>query len=148
MSQEVVHRWFIAVELGAEWPAWMTELVGASARRVVAQSDTESPEGFAERALGVAATTQDVRGVLLLCNERADTVQLEARRRLVGGASRRGWCRVARRLIAAPPRASARLKELLTSLGDGSSRRNGSIEVCFGAPEKKRPSVRPVARVA
>jgi hypothetical protein len=55
MSQEVVHRWFIAVELGAEWPAWMTELVGASARRVVAQFDSESPERFAERALGVCS---------------------------------------------------------------------------------------------
>jgi hypothetical protein len=148
MSQEVVHRWFIAVELGAEWPAWMTELVGASARRVVAQFDSESPERFAERALGVAATTQDVRGVLLLCNERADTAQLEARRRFVGGTSRRAWSRVTRRLIAAPPQARPRLKDLLTSLSGGSSRKTGSVEVCFGPPDAKRPSVRPVARVA
>ena len=75
MSQEVAHRWFIAVELGAEWPAWMTELVGGSARRVVAQCEDELPERFAQRSLGLAATTHDIGGVLVLCNERADIAQ-------------------------------------------------------------------------
>lgn len=85
MSQAAHNPVLIAVELGAEWPRWMSDLVRKSPRRVVSQEEGEEPQGFAERAARVAAALAEGRGLgsaVVLCNERTDGKQDAARRLL------------------------------------------------------------------
>lgn len=73
----------IVVELGAGWPSWLDKEIGASPRRVACQREGETPSAFAARLveeLGDGAP--GVRSAVLLCNERVDAEQTEARRRI------------------------------------------------------------------
>lgn len=146
MSQEVVHRWLVAVEVGASWPEWLAELLARAGRGVVAQHEGEPPADFAARTLGVAAATGGLGAVLLLCNERTDPIQIEARRTLLGGLMRGALTRAGRRLVVGPESASPRVRKALTALGSGRSRRDGSVEVVFDKPRSaSRPTTSRVA---
>lgn len=85
MTPEAQEPVLIAVELGAEWPRWMSDLVRQSPRRVISQEEGEEPLGFADRACRLAETLSDGKGLasaVVLCNERTDETQDAARRRL------------------------------------------------------------------
>ena len=149
MSQEVVHRWLVAVEVGAGWPAWITELMTHTGRSVIAQREGEPPADFAARTLGAAATG-NLGGVLLLCNERTDPLQTEARRSLLAGLMRGALTRSGRRLVVGPEGPSSRVRKALTALGAARSRRDGAVEVVFAKPRlaSREPAARSVASVA
>jgi hypothetical protein len=85
MTPEAQNPVLIAVELGAEWPRWMSDLVRKSPRRVVSQEEGEEPQGFAERTSRIAAALAEGAGLgsaVVLCNERTDSKQDQARRSL------------------------------------------------------------------
>jgi hypothetical protein len=73
----------IVVELGSEWPSWLNQKNGASARKVLCQDEGESPREFTARVVeALADEGLRLRGATLLCNERADTEQADARSEL------------------------------------------------------------------
>lgn len=83
----------IVVELGADWPSWVSETVGNSPRRVLAQVDGEDCRAFGERVARSGKVTGEV--VALLCNQRADGAQMQARRRALEGGDGQAWLVVA-----------------------------------------------------
>jgi hypothetical protein len=119
MSHQALEPVLIAVELGAEWPRWMSELVRKSPRRVVTQDEGEAAASFslrvAEVAHALAGSGARLGSAVVLCNERADPSQDAARRELarqvlpeLGGRGRL--------VLTAPERAGARLQEALKAL--------------------------------
>lgn len=118
MTPEAQNPVLIAVELGAEWPRWMSDLVRKSPRRVVSQEEGEEPLGFAERAARVAEALAGGAGLgsaVVLCNERTDPKQDSARRRLAAsllpGLRGRG-----RLVLTGSPEASESLLKALKAL--------------------------------
>lgn len=109
----------IAVELGAEWPRWMSELVRKSPRRIVAQDEGEASPSFAARVAQVAhalsASGARLGSAVVLCNERADAIQDAARRELARQLSPELAGR-GRLVLTAPERAGERLQEALKAL--------------------------------
>jgi hypothetical protein len=71
----------IVVELGGVWPAWLGQ-PGSNARRVVSEMEGETPAAFATRVAAELPQQPELGSAVLLCNERADAAQLEARRAL------------------------------------------------------------------
>jgi hypothetical protein len=112
----------IVVELGGDWPSWA--LTGASARRVLAQAEGETPAVFADRVTssldglfgkGVKLTT-----VALACNERIDDSADGARRKLAGLALGAMAKHQAGKLyLTASPHCSGRLRHSLSALAQG-----------------------------
>jgi hypothetical protein len=111
----------IVVELGAPWPSLAEVRDPASARRVLAQAEGESPSGFASRlaeqldglfARGVTMTT-----AIVACNERLDESAQRARaevaRTALGAMAKE---RVGKLLLCASDRSSGRLRHVLSSL--------------------------------
>jgi hypothetical protein len=147
----------VVVELGGEWPGLMRADVAS--RRVLSQSEGESPGQFAERVAssldglfgpGVKLTT-----VALACNERVDAAADSARRKLCSlslGAmtGRRG----SRLYLTASARSSGRLHHTLSSLAQdlAAEWRSAGLEVSVEFGEESRSSVNaapaPSARVA
>jgi len=76
----------VVVELGAEWPAWVSELAGF--RRVLTQEEGEGPEAFAarlrhtERSLFPRSVSK--KTLALLCNERTDAAAMTSRVTIAG----------------------------------------------------------------
>jgi hypothetical protein len=106
----------VVVELGAEWPAWVSELSGF--RRVLTQEEGEAPEAFAARARrterslfprGVAKKT-----LALLCNERTDQAAMTSRLAVVSHVLG-GKDGAAQAFLAATPRSSGRLRSALSN---------------------------------
>lgn len=79
----------IVVESGAHWPSWMSDTVGKSPRRVLAQLDGEDCAAFAERVARGGKVPGEL--VALVCNQRADGRQMDARRRALANRSARAW---------------------------------------------------------
>ncbi len=147
----------VVVELGAEWPGLMQG--DASARRVIAQLEGESPAQFTERVAtsldklfgrGVSLST-----VSLACNERLDDAADAARRMLCGVALGAMAPQKAGRLyLTASGRSSGRLHHALSSLAQGLSAEwdSAGLEVSVEFGEEARSSVTaapaPTARVA
>ena len=112
----------IVVELGGDWPSWA--LTDASARRVLAQAEGETPAVFADRVAssldglfgkGIKLTT-----VALACNERIDDSADAARRKLAGlalGAMAKH--QAGKVYLTASPHCSGRLRHSLSSLAQG-----------------------------
>jgi hypothetical protein len=147
MSPSPVVSVLIAVELGADWPSWMSEFVGASPRRVLAQLAPESSAEFFERARATFAASP-TRSLVLLCNERIDSAQMAARRRLLEGVLAKP--RPAKRvLLSASAEAEARLSAALTALVAAVQGADGPPALRFGnqAAPAKRPR-RALRRVA
>jgi hypothetical protein len=153
MSHEVLHGVLIAVELGADWPPWLSELAGEPPRRVMTQAEGEPPQAFAERVVSEAKRERaPFRSAVLLCNERTDLVQHGARRLLARSvpaeldAIARG-----KLVLAASSQASEKLRSALRSLTrDLESKQNPPV-ARFGrsqARRSKQHSKKLIARVA
>lgn len=109
----------VAVELGAEWPEGFVAERSAAVRRVVAQTEGETPEAFAAR-LGrlvdrLFPAGAPLRDAVVACNERTDPGALAARRMiggfLLGRLGPEGTC-----AFAAGERAGGRLRHALSAL--------------------------------
>lgn len=147
----------VVVELGGEWPGLMRSDVAV--RRVLSQSEGETPAQFAERVAssldglfgpGVKLTT-----VALACNERVDSAADSARRKLCGlslGAMARQ--RGSRLYLTASARSSGRLHHALSGVARdlAAEWRTAGVEVSVEFGEQSRSSVTaapaPPARVA
>ena len=140
----------IAVELGAEWPEGLTERAGA-VRRVVAQTEGETPEAFAVRIGSVAGRLfpprVEIRDAVVACNERTDPAASIARR-TIGSALLERMGPRGTLVLAAGPRAGGRLRHSISALAiDLAPEASANVTVHFDA-EQDRPSERAVARVA
>jgi hypothetical protein len=153
MTREAQNAVLIAVELGAEWPRWMSDLVRKSPRRVVSQEEGEEPQGFAERASRVAQVLGAGSGLgsaVVLCNERTDEKQDSARRRLAAsllpGLRGRGKLVLTGSAHASEPLRNA-LKALAREVESGQS---APPVLRFGerTESSRAGSRRPVAKVA
>lgn len=152
MSQAAHNPVLIAVELGAEWPRWMSDLVRKSPRRVVSQEEGEEPQGFAERAARVAAALAEGRALgsaVVLCNERTDGKQDLARRLLAASLlpELRGKGKL---VLTASPLASEPLRDRLTALAREVEAGQNAPVLRFGerAARGRGGPRRPVAKVA
>jgi hypothetical protein len=119
IAQEEPYRVLIAVELGADWPRWMSEQVAGKRRRVAAQAEGESPETFIERVLSIARGCQRHGGLesaVVLCNERTDISQQAARRQLLSTLPRSFRGRNKNLTLAASVTAAERLRGALQTL--------------------------------
>ena len=108
----------IAVELGADWPDGLASERGI-VRRVVAQSEGETPEAFAVRLGGLAgrlfSTGVELTGAVVACNERTDQTATLARRAM-GAMLLERMGPSATLAFAAGPRAGGRLRHALSAL--------------------------------
>ena len=152
MSQAAHNPVLIAVELGAEWPRWMSELVRKSPRRVISQEEGEEPQGFAERAARVAAALAEGGGLgsaVVLCNERTDGKQDAARRRLAASLlpELRGRGKLT---LTGSAQASEPLRDALMTLAREVEGGLNAPVLRFGerAISARSGSRRPVAKVA
>jgi hypothetical protein len=112
----------VVMELGAEWPG-LPE-ADASARRVIAQLEGESPAQFAERVAqgldGLFGRGIKLGRVALACNERVDVAADGARRKLAGlSLGIMAKHQSGRVNLTAPARSSGRLRHSLAALAQG-----------------------------
>lgn len=142
----------VVVELGGEWPgiARSSEAAGAAEpqRRVLSQSEGESPAEFSER---VASSLDSLFGrgiklstVSLACNERLDEAADAARRMLCGVAlGAMAKHKSGRFYLTASARSSGRLHHALSSLAQGLSEEweSAGLEVSVEFGEESRSSV-------
>ena len=135
----------VVVELGAEWPSWMSELAGF--RRVLTQEEGEAPEAFAARARRTERSLfprgVEKKTVALLCNERTDAAAMTSRlavaSHVLEGASGRA-------LFAATAGSSGRLRHALSSaVTELGQVHEGRVAVRF---DSDRDADRPVQNVA
>ena len=148
----------VAVELGGEWPAGF-EAGKVGVRRVLTQEEGEPPIVFAERVSGEVENAVS-RGVTfslaaIACNERADEVAIDARRRLarsllgsmaaskashVGAAAPTNYGTV---YLTASARTSGRLRHALSTLASelGAEWATAGVEtsVRFGDESRSAP---------
>lgn len=115
----------VVVELGAEWPGEATlARAAAGMRRVLSQTEGETPAAFAERVAG-AQEGLFGRGIrletiVLACNERIDDAAEAARRKTLSVAlGSMAKHKSGRAYLAASGRSSGRLRHALSSLSQG-----------------------------
>jgi len=149
----------VAVELGAEWPGTFVSERPDAQRRVVAQSDGETPEAFAVRLAALAGRLfpagSPLRDAVVACNERTDRASSVARRAM-GSALLERLGPSGTFAFAAGPRAGGRLRHALSALAiELAPDASANVTVHFDAErvdderdERDEPSVRTVARVA
>ena len=148
----------VVVELGAEWPALRED---GAIRRVLAQTEGETPAAFADR---VASDLDSLFGrrsiqlstVAVACNERVDEAADGARRKLAGlslGAMAKN--KAGKVYLAASARSGGRLRHSLAALARGLHEewRTAGLEVSVDLGEERRslPEAAPfifTARVA
>jgi hypothetical protein len=110
----------VAVELGGEWPAGF-EAGKVGVRRVLTQEEGEPPLAFAERVVGEVENAVS-RGVTfslaaVACNERADDVAIDARRRLARSLlGSMAGSKTGTVYLTASARTSGRLRHALSTL--------------------------------
>ena len=112
----------VVVELGSEWPSLAT--AEASARRVVAQLEGETPGALAERLAngleGLFGRGVRLQTVVFACNERVDAAAEAARRKVsslaLGNMAKQQSGRV---YLAASSRSGGRLRHALSALAQG-----------------------------
>jgi hypothetical protein len=144
----------VVVEIGAEWPARaLTERPG-SMRRVVAQSEGETPEAFAARLGSLVARLfspgVELRDAVLACNERTDSAASVARR-AIGALVLERLGATGAFVFAAGSRSGGRLRHALTALAiDLAPEAKANVGVHFDAEraDTDASSERAVARVA
>jgi hypothetical protein len=152
MTSEAQEPVLIAVELGAEWPRWMSDLVRQSPRRVVSQEEGEEPLGFAERACRLADALAGGPGLgsaVVLCNERTDQAQDTARRRLAAKLLP-GLGKAGRLVLTSSAHASEPLRKALNTLARDVEGGRTAPVVRFGerTVAKRAAPRRRVAKVA
>jgi hypothetical protein len=115
----------VVVELGGAWPGEATlARAAAGMRRVLSQTEGETPAAFAERVAG-AQEGLFGRGVrletiVLACNERIDDAAEAARRKTLSVAlGNMAKHKSGRAYLAASGRSSGRLRHALSSLSQG-----------------------------
>ena len=144
----------VAVELGAEWPARALTERPDAVRRVIAQSDGETPEAFAARlgALAGRLFSPEValRDAVVACNERTDPAAFVARRAVAALLLERLGPK-GTFVFAAGARAGGRLRHALTMLAiDLAPEASANVTVHFDGErtDADPASERAVARVA
>jgi hypothetical protein len=136
----------VVVELGGEWPSQATLATPVPGRRrVLAQTEGETPATFAER---VASELESLFGrgveletVVVACNERLDEPAASARRKTLSLAlgsmakNKRG-----RAYLAASARSGGRLRHALSALAQGlfDEWRTAGLEVSVDFGEETR----------
>jgi hypothetical protein len=143
----------IAVELGADWPDGL-DIERGVVRRVVAQSEGETPEAFAVRLGGLAgrlfSTGVELTSAVVACNERTDPSATLARRAM-GAMLLERMGPSATLALAAGSRAGGRLRHALSALAiDLAAEAAANVTVQFGV-ERESPetaSIRPRGVVA
>lgn len=111
----------VAVELGSEFPAWISLLARSGEFRVVAEHEGEGSTTFTARVLAAAAELSSgatgLSRAVLVCNERTDehalTVRHDLARRIFDNSAP---ARKPSIVLAASSRASARLRQSLSEL--------------------------------
>jgi hypothetical protein len=82
----------VAVELGATFPAWISNGAHTGEFRVVAEREAETSAAFAERVIsvmkGLFADGTAASGLVIVCNERIDDGALAARKSLIAAPAR------------------------------------------------------------
>src|SRR5262245_23142774 len=137
----------IAVELGADWPDGLTSDRGV-VRRVIAQSEGETPEAFAVRLGGLAgrlfSTGVELTSAVVACNERTDQSATLARRSM-GAMLLERMGPSATLAFAAGSRAGGRLKKALSALAiDLAPQASANVTVHFGVEcEPSEAEIRP-----
>jgi hypothetical protein len=137
----------VVVELGAEWPSWVSDIAGF--RRVLTQEEGEAPEAFAararrtERSLFPRSVAQ--KTLALLCNERTDAAAMTSRvavaAHVLDGRDGSG-----RALFAANASSSGRLRHALSSaVAELGQAHEGRVAVRF---DSDRDAGTPVQNVA
>ncbi len=135
----------VVVELGSEWPVLHAQ---CAVRRVIAQTEGETPAVFADR---VAADLDSLFGrrsiqlstVAIACNERVDEAADGARRKLAGlslGAMAKN--RAGKVYLAASARSGGRLRHSLAALARGLHEewRTAGLEVSVDLGEERQSS--------
>jgi hypothetical protein len=127
----------VAVEIGAEWPARAVAARGEAVRRVVSQSEGETPEAFAARlgalAGGLFASDVALRSAILACNERTDSAAQLARRAF-GALVLERLGPLGTLIYAAGERAGGRLRHGLAALAiDLAPEASANVTVHFDA---------------
>jgi hypothetical protein len=137
----------VVVELGAEWPAWVSELTGF--RRVLTQEEGEAPEAFAARARRIERSlfprAVAKKTLALLCNERTDAAAMTSRAAVVshmlGGRDGAGQA-----FVAANARAGGRLRSALaTAVTELAQSHGGRVAVRFESDRDASVLVQDVA---
>ena len=140
----------VVVELGGEWPS-RAEVAPALAgqvqplRRVLAQTEAETPAAFAERVAssldGLFGRGIQLETVILACNERLDGAAEGARRKALGLAlGSMAKHKAGRAYLAASGRSSGRLRHGLSALAQGlfDEWRTAGLEVSVDFGEEAR----------
>lgn len=135
----------IAVELGAEWPAWVAECRPSAARslvrRVSVQAEDEPPDAFARSAaarLERLSLDHAIGVIVLSCNQRADAAAEQARLSFVTSAAK--LLPHARTVVAADRTSGPRLRASL-ELACAPAGLLGTVR--YGTVIQRRASLRP-----
>jgi hypothetical protein len=136
----------VVVELGGEWPSQAALTTPAPARRrVLAQTEGETPATFAERVTSELESLfgrgVELETVIMACNERLDEPAASARRKTLSLAlgsmakNKRG-----RAYLAASARSGGRLRHALSALAQGlfDEWRTAGLEVSVDFGEETR----------
>lgn len=128
----------IVVELGGEWPSWLADSFGGT-RKVCSEEPEETPAAFAARISEAIRSAEGLQAAVLLCNERADPAQIQARRGTVAALAAALVSGNANKLfIGAPARSGERLRASLGAIADEVGRARSSarrVVVTFGGDD-------------
>jgi hypothetical protein len=142
-KQEARAGVLVVMELGSEWPAWLSQCChGVSTRRVTVQEETETLARFCERVAEridtILAEGAALDLAVLACNERADARATSARQNVVETMASALGCRGGGRVVlTASERSNGRVRRALCSFADDISQRWSNTRivssVSFGA---------------
>ncbi|MFO7181343.1 MAG: hypothetical protein DIU78_021755 [Pseudomonadota bacterium] len=144
MKREQSSRVVIVVELGGEWPPWISESADGPERRVVAEREGEPPEALCERLGSVLETLarDDARlkSAIVVTNQRTDARQMARRRALLEALGAAADKRTREIVLAPPTEASPALRQALGALAADVARPGGPrIHVGNGDGTASRP---------
>ena len=133
----------VLVELGGEWPSPLSS--DGALRRVLAQSEGETPAVFADRVAnsldGLFGKGVRLETATLACNERLDPAAEAARRKILGMAlGSMARHKAGRAYLAASPRSGGRVRHALSALAQGlfDEWRTAGLEVSVDFGEASR----------
>jgi len=136
----------VVVELGGEWPSQAALApAGTATRRVLAQTEGETPSVFFERVAnsldGLFSRGIQLETVVVACNERVDDAAASARRKALGLAlGSMAKHKSGRAYLAASARSGGRLRHALSALAQGlfDEWRTAGLEVSVDFGEESR----------
>lgn len=144
VKREQPSRVVIVVELGGEWPPWVSESSDGAERRVVAEPEDEPFEALEARlgeALGALARDgARLKAAILVTNQRTDARQMARRRAVLDALARAADARTREIVLAPPAEAPHALRQALGALAAEAARPAGPrIHVGSGDGIASRP---------